>query len=916
MAGLKPELNFKLRSPLALLGLLLLVSIFALASGWGHLLSRMNNRDLAERIGVQAFGLQPAQTEEIALWFEGPEGEAVELTHDPSAFQWRTEFWVPELRVSATRGALASLRQLQVNIGAHRFSFDAAQIAGWEKAPTPRLIGAGIGGDIVSLQIPLPRSEPIAMVNWPADRSTLGIFLYGALWLPLAFISAVVFWWAAKSPRFRSLATRALSSALGPQNQDRRWTVYGFGFVLICLVFMEWRQPYYFTQDDDYSQFLPVIAGACRSFFSGHLPLWNPYQYLGAPVMTLGVYALTYPFTYVAWSLAALLGNEYLTIEILSIGHIVAGYFISVHMLARVGFRPATAASGAASLVLSGFALVFGRSWYYMLPVLVWAPLLVLAVERLCDPETRAGWRWALTTGLVIGMFFHAGNAQMWAYGLIFFCVAIALSVYARRVSLKQALWALPALLTGLALAAPVLLAQMGETADIKRSGGHGQSILNAVPHLFLPLGSLVPHPEVWVLTQRSNRGEMFYVGFPFILATTAGIFLLIGAALFCRANGKALRHLAGHNTWLICAALAWILALAHPGVLWIVMSWLPVFDKFNVPAKFIGFLVLFSVIAGGTLIERIFRQHSRAPILLACSVMALLLVHVGLATTSFYDFNGQPYPDLPRQFARILRASPPQRVLAIGPDRSMDSHTTTSLRNNYGTVEHVMTVEGYDPLVEARPEDRAAIQRADTDISAAARAYGTRWVLVDEGGFRSRSDENAGPMEITAPAAERRFARLRPSLRLVAWVPGYTLYELPDAAPLAFVKERPGVPLPVEMTWSGIRVDTAGIPANSAIILNVLGRRWMSLTSGKSSGLAWNADQWGRVSFTLPAATQSVSLNYNPPWDRGIKAGLALILIAFAFGALLSVDITARIRVSSLSWLKPRAPEPTGVLR
>jgi len=880
--------------------------IFAAAAGWGTLVSTLMNRDIAERTEIHAIGLSPAQNEEIALWFAGNDEDPLELARYQSGFHWRTELWIPELDLTATRSALASLREIRINVGEHAFVFSAAQIARWKNAPTPALIASAIRGDTVSLRIPLPRGGPVNLVNWPTETSTLAVLLRGALWFPVAVCLAFVFSFLAKKPRFRAVGSNALNSVLGPQNQDRRWTLYGFSFILICLTFLEWRQPYYFTQDDNYSQFLPVIAEACRSFFSGHLPVWNPYQFLGAPVFSLGVYALTYPFTYLAWLIATLLGNEYLTLEVWSIGHIVVGYFISVRMLARLGFRAPGAASGAATLVLSGFALVFGRSWYYMLPVLVWAPLLVLAVERLSTDgafPVRAGWRWALSTGLIIGLFFHAGNAQMWAYALLFFCVAIAISFFAQRISARRALWVFPALLLGLALAAPLVLAQMGETADIKRTGGLGQSIAGAFPQLFLPLGSLVSHPDVWGLTQRSTRGEMFYIGFPFILATVLGILLLAAAALLCRADLKSLRVLAGNNIWLICAALAWLLALGHRGVLWSVMAKLPVFDKFNVPMKFLGFLALFSVIAGGTLIERVFRDRPRMPAILACSVLALLLVHVALATASFYNYNGRPYSPLPDQFTKILRTHPMQRVMTIGPDRSIDAHSTTSLRNNYATAERVMTLEGYDPLVATRPEDRAVVRRLDTDFAAAAQAYGTRWVLVDEGGFRSRfsRDENAWALEATAPSLEHRLAELKPALRLAAWVPGYSLYELPAAAPLAFVEAVPGVSLPVEMNWSGLHVETAGLPANSRIVLNVAARPWMHLSSGTSAGITWNADEWGRLSFTLPANTHNVSLDYMPPWEHGFKSSLLLLLVALAFGGCLSIDLSARRRALNL---------------
>ncbi|HVY94874.1 MAG TPA: hypothetical protein VHA14_19060, partial [Bryobacteraceae bacterium] len=314
----------------------------------------------------------------------------------------------------------------------------------------------------------------------------------------------------------------------------------------------------------------------------------------------------------------------------------------------------------------------------------------------------------------------------------------------------------------------------------------------------------------------------------------------------------------------------------------------------------------------GGTLIERIFRDHANAPAILAGAVTTLLLVHVSLATTSFYNYSGRPYLPLPDQFTKVFRSHPMQRVLAIGPDRSIDADTTISLRNNYATVEHVMTIEGYDPLVATRPEDRAAMRRFDTDLVAAAEAYGTRWVVVDEGGFAARfsHDENAWSLETTAPDLEHHLAALKSDLRLVAWVPGYSLYELPSAAPFAYLEGTPRVSLPVEMNWSGLQVDTRGVPADSRVVLNVAGRPWMNVSSGMSHRIAWSSDEWGRVSFVLPADVQSISLEYLPPWERGFKASLILLLVAAAFGGCLSCNFSARSLMGILFWARPRTAE------
>lgn len=247
--------------------------------------------------------------------------------------------------------------------------------------------------------------------------------------------------------------------------------------------------------------------------FSGQLPMWNPWQFMGAPALTLGVYALTYPPTYAAWLISTyLLHNQNLTIDVFAIGHILAGYLLCNRALRGIGLHSPLSALGSASYVLSGFALVFGRSWYYMLPVLVWVPVLMIMFEKL--RAGKPGWTWVLGTGVSIGVFFHAGNVQMWMYALMFFLLAAALSVRAKALPWRSALWIFPALCLGFAIAAPVLVLQKAGTANIDRAGGLGASIESAFRLFFCRSGRLFLTPNFGAVMRARREGKCSTWGF------------------------------------------------------------------------------------------------------------------------------------------------------------------------------------------------------------------------------------------------------------------------------------------------------------------------------------------------------------------------------------------------------------------
>lgn len=907
MAGLA----FRPRSWAQLAGLGALAAALLLAAGWERVVAAVQNRDLAEPVEIEARGVPASQAGLIAFWYTGIDNRTFPLSTYKSPLRWRTDSWLPGFQMTAAQGVLEGITELRITVGRRTAVLPARAFAGWRRAVAPPDVTPVTGEPVVTLQVPLELRGPTSTVNWPAGKTLQGEVLKALFWLPGIVLILLLFHRAAARPAFRQFLVKGFMAPPDAHPANRVWTVTGFLFVVVCLVILERRQPFYFTQDDNFAQFLPVIEGACRALLAGHLPVWNPSQYMGSPAMTLGVYALTYPFTWVAWLLARFVfGNEHLTIEVFAIGHIVAGYFVTVRALRAAGMRPLLSSLGAVCFVLSGFSLVFGRSWYYMLPVLVWTPALVLATEKLSAAE--AGWRWALSTGLIIGLFFHAGNAQMWFYGIMFFTVAVILLLAARTIDRRNALWAFPALLLGAAIASPVLMLQMAETSNIDRTGGQGASIGSAIAHMMLPLGSLVAHPDGWGGYQNSPRGEMFYIGLPFALTTLLAGCALTAMLILYRQQWRGLQHLLGRNVWLICAMLAYVLALGRPGILWDIMASLPVLNKFNVPAKFLGYVSLFSVIAGGLLIERTLALRNRMGAWLLSSLgFGLMLLHVCLAGQSFYDYSAHPYPVLPHEFAALLREQPPQRVMAIGPDRSIDSHYVESLRNNFATTAGVYAMEGYDPLVSTRPEDKKVATRLDTFTAAAAAAYGVGWVVVFEPGLEWHFSDTpkAWPMEVTDPKDRHRLMVLKPALNRVSRGQYASLYELRGSAPLAFVADQAQRALPVSMDWSGVHVHLAGIAAGTRVVINVLGRPFMHL----QSGLAWTPDEWGRVTVHLPAETDDLYLAYSPPWRRGLAAGLVLLLTALGSGMLLSRfrSVPHAARQRSIDIAEPVLPLP-----
>ena len=222
------------------------------------------------------------------------------------------------------------------------------------------------------------------------------------------------------------------------------------GLILLggALYFFEFRQPYYFTQDDALVCELPGMLVGCRGVWEGIWPNFNPYSFMGALLANLGLYSLTYPPTYLAYGIARHgLGDENVTLEVFAGLHIFAGYAITFGLVRQMRASPAVAAMVAMCVVLSGSSLIMGRSWHTFVPLVVWLPTLAWGLVRLC--QGPVGWVWTLTMGIAIGLTFHVGFPQMSVWTAGFFVFVVMTLVLLGEVPWQRALYALPAVLIG-----------------------------------------------------------------------------------------------------------------------------------------------------------------------------------------------------------------------------------------------------------------------------------------------------------------------------------------------------------------------------------------------------------------------------------------------------------------------------------
>jgi hypothetical protein len=111
------------------------------------------------------------------------------------------------------------------------------------------------------------------------------------------------------------------------------------------------------------------------------------------------------------------------------------------------------------------------------------------------------------------------------------------------------------------------------------------------------------------------------------------------------------------------------------------------------------------------------------------------------------------------------------------------------------------------------------------------------------------------------------------PAARLCVLRDEVSLYELPNACPMAFAEANPQTPLPIEFHGWGAAVDVPGNGPRS-VVVNLVVRPWLRAASG-TQPLESSSDEWGRMLVRVPDGVSSFRVYYDLPWRRGILLGV-----------------------------------------
>ena len=250
----------------------------------------------------------------------------------------------------------------------------------------------------------------------------------------------------------------------------------------------------------------------------------------------------------------------------------------------------------------------------------------------------------------------------------------------------------------------------------------------------------------------------------------------------------------------------------------------------------------------------------------------------------SAFEATFHPYAD-----KAFVGAKNSRRIASWCQQRSPAADYYASLPLNLPHYYQVPSVFGYDPVVEGQPGMAEVYRRLQLDPLAACKVYGVGWHLFSYSNKPTYSpNKRFYFMEHAVPFEPAHRVLAKANLTTLAEYHGTSLKELPGVDPLAFVTDRPERALPLRVHCRGAEIDVAGLTAGSQVTINFLSYPHMALDLDGQL-LSVDKDDWQRITTTLPRTGSTLTLRYQPPWDKtcAVGAGLCLAALVLAWGSL-----------------------------
>lgn len=488
------------------------------------------------------------------------------------------------------------------------------------------------------------------------------------------------------------------------------WTVSVF--VVLILLFKEWTNPFFFTQDDNHTAFFPKILVWLRSLFNGEFPFIDNYQFFGAPLFESGIFAVMDPLMIFSYVIAKFfLNNEYATLEIYIVFCTLIGSVFLGYSLKQLKIDALIGAAAILSFSLLGYFLIIGKSWYYVYSIVCYLPILlyffVLAISG------RLSWLWFLSLGIFRGLFFFAGNAQFFLYGAFMELVSYFYAAFGLKDGKKIFLHYFCSLILTFGVVLPLLVPQLYNAREVFRSvepivsGGLGEvTPFDAFVFSSIPYFTFINKFVSDVSSDQLFMLNMYHIGVIWMICFFLGL-----ASYFRLGKIKFIPIL-------ILAIFLLLLSAGPVSLIYPLKYFIPVLNKMQKAFKLYPFAAFAIIVYGALTLNyirriRVFRHVLIYPVVF--SVLVTLAMTMFGADVVYYRYADKPYPKLTPGIAKNIEKN--DIVFSFAPWRYPGESFVSTLGLNYSCLYDIMSANIFDPFFATRLDHTFATRIWETSF-------------------------------------------------------------------------------------------------------------------------------------------------------------------------------------------------------
>lgn len=346
-------------------------------------------------------------------------------------------------------------------------------------------------------------------------------------------------------------------------------------------------------------QFTPWHSAAKEIAFSGHLPLWNPWLGMGAPLFANYQSALLYPPNWLLLATDVAWGQTLLVLL-----HLMWAGFGMALLARSLGLGKFAQAISGIAYAMSGY-LVARSGFLSINATAAWLPWILYAAEGLVRSAGTSSvassgllrslrWRAAALLGLVLGLQWLAGHAQVAWYTLILLVVWVIFRARSNSVPIRSAVLMLAvAGALGFAIAAVQLIPTLEYASISNRAGDLDPEF--ALTYSFWPWRALgLVAPDLF-----GNPGTADYWGYGNFWEDA----IYVGVLPLLLAIGALASKGVGRIKWFLLgvATIAFLFGLgSNTPIFKFLFDYVPTFSAFQAPTRWNLWLVAsFSILAG-----------------------------------------------------------------------------------------------------------------------------------------------------------------------------------------------------------------------------------------------------------------------------------------------------------------------------